>query len=58
MRESEEHERNKYLMVDDYILDKIFDTNKEIIVIKKSDDTKILVETDDNCQMILLLKNL
>ena len=58
MRESEEHERNKYLMVDDYILDKIFDKNKEIIVIKKSDDTKILVETDDNCQMILLLKNL
>ena len=34
-------------MVDDYILDKVFDKIKEIIGIKKFDDTKII------CQIIL-----
>ena len=34
-------------MVDDFILDKILHKIKEIIVIEKFDDTKILIDTDD-----------
>ena len=34
-------------MVDDYVLDKVLDKIKEIIGIKKIDDTKVLIETDD-----------
>ena len=34
-------------MVDDYMLDKIFDKIKEIIGIEKFADTKIMIDTDD-----------
>ena len=34
-------------MVDDYIIDKVLDKNKEIINIEKFDDTKILIDTND-----------
>ena len=37
----------KYLMVGDYMLDKLLDKIKEIICIEKFDNTKILVDTDD-----------
>ena len=42
----------KYLMVDDYVLDKVLDKIKEI---KKINDTMILKQMI-NCQMILLYK--
>ena len=42
-----EHEGKKYLMVNDYILDKILDRNKEIIGIEEFDKTKILIDIDD-----------
>ena len=35
-----EHEGKKYLMVDDYVLDKVLDNIKEIIVSEKFDDSK------------------
>ena len=38
--------KEKKIEVDDYILDKVFDKIKEIIGIKKFDDTKII------CQII------
>ena len=44
----EEHEGQKYLMVNDYMLDKVLDEIKETICIAKFDDTKILIDTDDN----------
>ena len=47
MEKIEEHEGKKYLMVDDYIIDKVLDKIKEIIRIEKFDDTKILIDTDD-----------
>ena len=37
----------RYLMVDDYRLDKVLYIIKEMIVIKKFDNTKMLVDTDD-----------
>ena len=37
----------RYLMVDDYRLDKALYIIKEMIVIKKFDNTKMLVDTDD-----------
>ena len=49
----EEDEGNKFLMVDDYTLDKALDTNNKIDI-GKLDDTKILIDTDVNCQMTLL----
>ena len=58
MGKIEELEGKKYLMVDDYIVDKVLDKIKEIIGIEKFDDTRILIDTDDNCQMTLLLKKL
>ena len=36
----------KILMVDDYMLDKVFGKIKELIGNKKFDDTKKLIETD------------
>ena len=58
MGKIEELEGKKYLMVDDYIVDKVLDKIKEIIGIEKFDDTRILIDKDDNCQMTLLLKKL
>ena len=37
----------RYLMVDDYRLDKVLYIIKEMIVIKKFDNTTMLVDTDD-----------
>ena len=37
----------RYLMVDDYRLDKVLYIIKEMIVIKKFGNTKMLVDTDD-----------
>ena len=34
-------------MIDDYVLNKVLNKIKEIIGIEKSDETKVLVSTDD-----------
>ena len=41
-------------MIDDYVLDKVLNKIKEIIVDEKFDDTKILIGKMINYQMILL----
>ena len=43
----EEHEGKQFLMVDDYMLDKVLDKIKMILGIEKFDNTKILIKTDD-----------
>ena len=47
MGKIKEHEGKKYLMVDDYVLDKILDKIKEIIDIEEFDNAKILIDADD-----------
>ena len=43
----EEHERKKYLMVNDYVSDKVLGKIKDIRGIEKFHDTKILIDMDD-----------
>ena len=50
-------EGKKYLIVDDYMLDKILDKIKETIDIEKFDDTKILIDTDDQLPDDITFKN-
>ena len=50
--------KKKKFMVDDYILHKVLDKLKEIIEIKKLDDTKILIDTDDKLPDDVTIKNL
>ena len=38
---NKEHEGKKYLIVDDYMINKVLDKSKEIIGIEKFDDTKV-----------------
>ena len=45
----------KYLMVDDYLLDKVLHKIKKMIGIKKCD--KILIETDDKLPNDITFKN-
>ena len=45
-------------MVDDYMLDKIFDKIKEIIGIEKFADTKIMIDTDDKLPDDINFKNI
>ena len=44
-------------MVDDYMLDKLLGKIKEIIDIEKYDDTKILIDMDDELPDGVTLKN-
>ena len=44
-------------MVNEYMLDKVFDKIKETIGIVKVDDTKIVIVTDDNLPNHITLKN-
>ena len=44
-------------MVDDYMLDKLLGNIKEIIDIEKYDDTKILIDMDDELPDGVTLKN-
>ena len=39
--------KKKYLIIDDYRLDKVWDKIKEIISIDKFDNAKILIDTYD-----------
>ena len=50
--------KKKKFMVDDYILHKVLDKLKEILEIKKLDDTKILIDTDDKLPDDITIKNL
>ena len=54
---TEEHEE-KEIMVDDYMLHKVLDKLKKIIDIKKFDDTKILIDTDDKLPDDITIKSL
>ena len=57
MGKIEEHEEKRYLMVDNYMLNKALDKTKNIIGIQKFDDTKILVDTDYKLPVDITLKN-
>ena len=57
MRKVKEHEGKKYLMADEYVLDKVLDNIKEIIGIEKFDDTKILMNTEDKLTNDITFKN-
>ena len=46
-----------YLMVDEYMLDKLQDKIKETVCIKIFDDAKILIEIDDKLPDELTLKS-
>ena len=47
----------KYLMIDGYMLNKVLGNPKEIIGIKRFDDTKILIDTDEKLPDDISLKN-
>ena len=47
----------KYLMVDDYMINKVLDKIKAIIGMYKFDDTKILNDTVDELSDNITLKN-
>ena len=57
MGKMEENERKNSLMVNDYMLDNIFDKIKETIGIVKFDDTKILIDWDEKLLNYVNLKN-
>ena len=57
MEKIEEHEGKTYLVVDDYMLDEILDKFKQIIAIKKIDDTIIFIDTNDKFQDDISFKN-
>ena len=44
-----EHEGKNTLMIDSYVLDKVLDKIKEIVVIEKFDDFKVLINTIRKC---------
>ena len=56
MGNAAEHGGKKYLMVDDYMLDKLLDKIKEIIGIPNLDNSKILIDTGDKFPYDLTLK--
>ena len=47
----------KYLMIDGYMLNKVLGNPKEIIGIKRFDDSKILIDTDEKLPDDISLKN-
>ena len=56
MGKAKEHKK-KYLVIDDYVINKLLDKIKEIIDIEKFDNTKILIETDDKLPDDIIFKN-
>ena len=50
--------KEKYLMIDNFVLDKVLDKIKEIFGIEKIDNTKTLVDTDDKLPYDITLKML
>ena len=57
MGKTEGHEGKKYLIVNDYILDKVLGKIKEIIDIVKFDDNKNLIDADDKLPDYITLKS-
>ena len=55
---TEENVGKKYLIVDDYMLNKALAKVKEIIGTEKFDDTKTLIDTDDNFPDNITFKNI
>ena len=53
----EECEGKKYLMTDNYMLDKVLDKIEMILGIEKFDDAKILIDMDDKLFSEVTLKN-
>ena len=49
--------KKKYLMVNDYMLDKVLDKNKETIGFVKFDDNNILNNTNDKMPSNISFKN-
>ena len=49
--------RRKYLMVDDYMLDKVLDKIKDITGTETFDGTQLLIDTDDKRPNDNTLKN-
>ena len=49
--------KKKYLIIDDYRLDKVWDKIKEIISIDKFDNAKILIDTYDKLPDYITFKN-
>ena len=58
MGKIEEHKGKKYLTADNYLINKVLDKIKGIIGIKKFDDIKILIDTDDKLPDYITLKKL
>lgn len=50
--------KGKKLLLDDYMLDKVLDKTKKIAGVKKLDDIKILIDTDDKLPDDITLKNI
>ena len=50
--EKHQKKKKKCLVVDDYIINKVLDKIKGIINIKKSDDTKISIDTSECCKRL------
>ena len=57
IEKTEDHEGKNYLMVDDYMLDKVLDKIREMIGIEKFDNIKILIDTHDKLPNNITLKN-
>ena len=59
MGKTEGHEKNIYLMVDNYMVNKVLDKIKEIMRIRKIYNFKILIDTDDkfpdNITLLMIL---
>ena len=52
----EKHEGKKYLMVDDYVLNKLLDQIKEIISTEQFDNTKIIIDIDNELPDEIIFK--
>ena len=57
MGKVKEHVGKKYLMINDYVLDKVLDKINETKGIEKLDDLKILSDVDDLLPDQITLKN-
>ena len=56
IRKIEEHEGKKYLMIDDYMLDLLWD-KIEVLGIENFDNAKVLIDTGDNLLDDITFKN-
>ena len=57
MGNMKEDDGKKYLMVKDYVIDKVLDRTSKIIGIEKFDNIKILIDRDDILSSDITFKN-